>query len=389
MVNRNTSFFFMALLFLTLVTPLTIPAAQSDSLTVENHVQTGDINIKLEEYQKNADGKESKYTYDGYVLPGDNISKIPRITNLAQPCYIRILLTFPPPENTQLLGLSVDNLRGFSDSWIASGEYYYYPTALNTGDTLDIFQSVQIPSDYENEYAQQELQISIQVDAIQSQNFSPDFSSQTPWGNQIIEICAHNQREPIIKNPYASHYVEYEGNSHKLVTASKDFFSNLGQMMPGDTLTDELLLKNTTSSDAELFFRTELPDDLSEESLSLLEKIRLEIYLESELLYRGNLKAPALGKNHSLGIYKSGESKNLTFKLHMPESLTNAYALRETSIKWIFSIKNKELSISTPPPVKTGDTAVIAPYVTLFIVSLFLLGSFAIMNRKKEDVHSW
>lgn len=378
----------MTLLFLTLATPLTIPAAQSDSLTVENHIQTGDINIKLEEYQVNANGKEEKYSHEGYVLPGDNISKIPRITNLAEPCYIRILLTFSSPKNSSLPGLSINNLHGFSDTWIAAGDYYYYPNILDTDDTLDIFQSVQIPSDYANEYAEQELGISIQVDAIQSQNFTPDFTSQTPWGDQIIEICAHNQTEAFIKNPYVSHYVEYEGNSHKLVTASKDFFSNLGHIMPGDTLSDELVLKNTTNSDAELFFRTELPANLSEAALQLLEKIRLEIYLESELLYCGNLKAQVLDKNHSLGIYKSGESQILTFKLHMPESLTNTYALREASVKWIFSVKNEELTISTPPPVKTGDTSAIAPYVTLLILSAFLLVTFSILKRKKEGFHS-
>lgn len=388
MNTRKNMLLLMTLINLLLAAPLHVPAATSDSLTVENHIQTGDINIQLEEYQVDDQGKESLYDFDGSVLPGDTISKIPRITNLAEPCYIRVHLAFPQPEDMMLPGLSDEHLQGISDKWIRIDDYYYYPDVLNTGDTLDFFQSVHIPSDLENEYAGQELAVSIQIDAIQAKNFTPDFTSTAPWGDQVIEICAHNQTQPIIKHPYQSMYVEYEGNSHKLITASDDFFSNLGQMMPGDILSDEITLRNTTNSDAEFFFRTAFSDSLSDEAVDLLEQIFLEITLGDELLYRGRLKSTALEEAISLGIYKSGETESFQFTLYMPEALTNTYALRETSVKWIFSVENEELEITTPPPVKTGDESEIGRYLVLFLLSAFLFGSYTVYRQRKEDCPS-
>lgn len=387
-MQRSKTFFFLIAMFsLYLVSPRETFAAHKDTLAVENHIQTGDIHIKLEEYQLDAAGNEELYNFEGFVLPGDIISKIPRITNLAEPCYIRIFLTFPQKDSSELSGLTADQLEGISDQWIRKGDYYYYPEILSTGDSLDFFQSVSIPSHFENEYSGQELSISIQVDAIQAANFTPDFTRELPWGDQIIEICAHNQTEPDIKHPYTAHQVVYEGNSHKLITPSEDFFSNLGQMMPGDTFTDKILLKNSTASDAELFFRTALSENLTEDALDLLEHISLEIRLGEDLLYRGNLKSATLQEPVSLGRYKSGAEGVLTFTLHMPESLTNAYALRNTSVKWIFSVENEELEITTPPPVKTGDSQRILPYFVLLSLSAFIFCSYALYQiRRRNDV---
>ena len=167
MRNKIHLFLLFTCISLALTTPLHVFAAQSDTLTVENHIQTGDINIELKEYQIDANGNESIYDFDDYVLPGDSISKIPRITNLAEPCYIRVLLTFPSPQNSELPGLSIEQIQGLSEKWIYKHGYYYYPDILQTGDSIDFFQSVHIPSDFKNEYAQKELSLSIQVDAVQ------------------------------------------------------------------------------------------------------------------------------------------------------------------------------------------------------------------------------
>lgn len=68
-------------------------AVFSDSVTVKNHIATGDINISLKEYQKK-NGKEIFYRNPIEVLPGDFISKIPRITNQGMPCWIRTKISF-------------------------------------------------------------------------------------------------------------------------------------------------------------------------------------------------------------------------------------------------------------------------------------------------------
>ena len=182
-------------------------------------------------------------------------------------------------------------------------------------------------------------------------------------------------------------YVEFEGNSHKLITVSKDFFSNLGKMMPGDVLTDEIILRNTTNSNAEFFFQTAVPESTSSEALDLLELISLEITLDQEPIYTGNLRAASLEDPISLGTYGKGESRIFQFTLSLPKTATNIYALRKTSVKWIFSVKNEELTISTPSPVKTGDTMTPFHYLILLLSSLFLAGCFAVYQKRKEIFH--
>ena len=72
-------------------------ANYSSTVEVKNHIETGDVNIDLAEYQM-ADGNEVPYINDQKgILPGDTISKIPRITNLAEDCYIRCQITYVQP----------------------------------------------------------------------------------------------------------------------------------------------------------------------------------------------------------------------------------------------------------------------------------------------------
>ena len=65
----------------------------SDSVTVTNHISTGDINISLKELEKK-NGREIVYQDNKTILPGDKISKIPRITNQSEPCWIRVKITY-------------------------------------------------------------------------------------------------------------------------------------------------------------------------------------------------------------------------------------------------------------------------------------------------------
>ena len=65
----------------------------SDSVTVTNHISTGDINISMKELEKK-NGKEILYQNQKMVLPGDRISKIPRITNRSEPCWVRVKITY-------------------------------------------------------------------------------------------------------------------------------------------------------------------------------------------------------------------------------------------------------------------------------------------------------
>lgn len=394
-------------------------AYYSDSITVENRIQLGDIDISLEEYCLDENQKEQVYDQNIQVLPGDTVSKIPRITCLTEPCYIRALITHSSPvidntvtddiitedtttgnattedtttedtiscDSSQIQAdeypdiLTDENIFGLSESWIKIGDYYYYKNILNPKESADLFQGVFIPYEWDNEHAEQKLNLNIQIDAVQAEHFTPDFSSDQPWGNEEIEVCAHSGDRSALVNPYTTMYVEFEGNSHKLVAVPKDFFSNLGQAMPGDLLNDTVTLKNTTEDEVELLFHTALPETLTEEQKSLLTKIELAIFLDGDKLYEGNLEAASLSSDISLGKYQSQENKEFTFSLTVPAELKNQYALADTVVRWVFSVQQD----GKATPVGTGDTMMFLPFLFLGGGGLLLLGIYFILIIRQK-----
>ncbi len=60
-------------------------AGPSNSITMQNKISTGVVNISLEEYPA-VDGREESYRNNQVIVPGQTVSKIPEIRCLAEPC---------------------------------------------------------------------------------------------------------------------------------------------------------------------------------------------------------------------------------------------------------------------------------------------------------------
>ena len=88
------------------------------SVETINKIAVGDVNIGIWEYEEDGDG-EKKYEgpENGIVLPSQVISKIPRITNYAEPCYVRVKPVFDE-EETQDYRLGEEDLGGIEDVWL-------------------------------------------------------------------------------------------------------------------------------------------------------------------------------------------------------------------------------------------------------------------------------
>lgn len=393
--NMRKSVKILAGLLLTgVLSAAAVYASFSDRLNVVNHIAVGDVNISISEYARKGKG-EVKYSQPSEVLPGQSISKIPRIKNEALPCWIRARITYTGADGA-LEGLKDDNIGGIASEWVKRGEYYYYTKVLKKQETIDLFQTVSIPDDWTEEHAQQKVTVDVQADAIQAANFKPDFSAMSPWGNQVIQQCVHEQNGTLTcRKGETKLSVEFSGKAYKLVAVPDDFFTNLESAMPGDVLKDQVQISNTTDQEAEIFFQTDTTGR-SEEQLKMLKEIRFEISQNKKLLYKGTLDAEKLAKPRSLGKFKSGQKGSLEFELEIPKEWDNAYALKKTDVTWIFAVKEKEKKESASSdsvdnggnsgsyaqekemqsqrknPVKTGDDS--EPLLLL----LLLLGSGAI-----------
>lgn len=359
----------------------------SDTISLNNHISTGDVNIILDEYEIHG---KTEVTYENpkLVMPGDTISKIPRVTNLAEPCWIRAKITY---------GNSLEEIEGFSDlfladipdEWVKQGDYYYYTEVLEHGEAAELFQSVTIPEEWTELHEEQKLSIGIRTDAIQAANFKPDFNAMSPWGNTEIEKCIHETDGTIIEEKeHVKLSVEFNGEAHKLIAVPENFFVNMKTVMPGDVFEDHIDISNTTEKECEIFFRTAI-EDQSDEQLDLLEKIGLSISMGEIILYEGTLKGEALSEDISLGHFPSGSSGNMEFQITVPSELKNVYALRDADVKWTFSVyedeNDPEATYKGTENVKTGDDTPFVFMVLLLAGSTFTLYYLRKILKNKKD----
>ena len=187
--------------------------------------------------------------------------------------------------------------------------------------------------------------------------------------------------------------VTYEGPARNLVAVPEDFFENLGAAMPGDSLSDTVALRNTTDTEAEFFFRMEIPEELTEAQRDLMEQFELEITQEGRLLYAGDLGTEPTGTEPvSLGVYRPGEEGSIHFTLKLPAELNNAYARRETFVNWIFSVQGQEEPAPGQEPgpaimqLSAPKTGVTDPYVAVPLLLAGVAGiSTWLLERGERD----
>ena len=317
----------------------------SDTLQVVNHISVGDIKISVEEFEKKGT-KEVLYNNKGDVLPGAVVSKIPRITNRALPCWVRARILYTN-DRKELEGLDDTKLSGFSSKWIKRGEYYYYTSILKRKETVDLFQSVHIPASWKKEHELQKLGLTIQAEAIQAANFTPDFSAMSPWGNQLIRQCIHEEDGAMTcKKPQTKLSVDFNGKAHKLLSVPGDFFTNLGTAMPGDVLTDTITVSNTTDSAAEILFRTST-EGRNSEQIAMLKDVKLTVAMGNKILYSGTLDSTGLARNKTLGILEAGQKGSMKFRLEIPAEWDNRMAQKKTDVTWIFTVNEEEKTSSS------------------------------------------
>ena len=343
---------------------LTIQAMTETRVT--NPVHTGVVDIDLEEYQINEKGEEVLWQDNPTVLPGMTISKIPRISNLGYDCYVRAKMEF------DIEGMDQSYQELGSDWFLGKDGYYYCKKILQHGETTDIFQSIKIPEDFPQEMEEKQLHLEITTDAIQSENFSPDFDSQKPWGDVEIQDCKETgpyEINTVTKKDALS--VVYQGKSKELFADPDNFFINFSDMMPGDVYQDEAVIHNNSDKSIKLFFAQE-----TNSSSDLLSRIRLTIQLDGKDIFHGTM-AEAIERKQITEL-KAGEKQKLSYTVDVPEELDNDYTLEDEEIVWIFSTEE----INTRSKVQTGDMG----YLYFLLAGICITGAYLTFRKNRKDV---
>ena len=359
-----------ALLSAIVVGMSTVPAYAQSEVSVINHIGIGNVNIELTKSSLDKDGRKTAFDDEQVVVPGQTVDEIVEVNNLANDAWIRMKVTF---DGSEIQGLD-DSLLSISDNWIKRGEYYYYTKPVDRGDSAEFMENVKIPTTWDESLSDQKMELHFTADAVQIKNFTPDFDSEDPWFGTVIERSITDEYIiPGEKHDLFS--VAYEGGAAGLVKVGDDFFSNWGDLMPGDVVSDEVTVANRYAKPVSIYFRTEtIADD------KFLKELNLQIKCEDKVLYDGSMAGEITNKV-LLGTLKKGETKHLTYTLTVPAWLDNPYAMSKTETKWIFTaVLPEEKSLLNK--VQTGDSMIPVAVATASVGCL--VGSFIFMKKERE-----
>ena len=311
-----------------------------------------------------------KATQDKKLLaPNMTVRYHPVITYKGVDAYIRFKLDIST-EDIELYQFS-----GLSQDWVHRGDYFYYVKPVKHNTKLDTFRSFHIPAEYDEglpvNFMASDFDITATCDAVQARNFTPDFSSEAPWGELEIQDNTYNgntykgetvrSSEPI--------RINFKGASQYSLSSDEMIRTNI---LPGDTCKNSINLTNQGKNDLEVFFS--VSEENQEEMYNLLDALELTIKLDGKPFYQGTLRASELNQWRTLLTMEEGSRHRLSYEIHGPEELDNAYQEKLNHFTWNFKVKEEQ----TMP--YTGDRL-------LFIFwSAVLIAAFAVilLLRKGE-----
>ncbi len=193
--------------------------------------------------------------------------------------------------------------------------------------------------------------------------------------------------------------VNYRGNAGKFVFApgSKhsltDLFPNFKGVMPGDTLTQKITVKNDADNKVKvkIYIRSLGAHEDSEKFLSQL-GLKVKKSADNEMAYMFDAAAgdtAGLTDWEYLGTLYSGGEVNLDVTLNVPVGLPNEFQNKIGFLDWEFMIEEFPVEDTDPKPPKTGDNSNIGLWFAIMISSMLILIILLVWRKKdKEQVEN-
>jgi len=181
----------------------------------------------------------------------------------------------------------------------------------------------------------------------------------------------------------AGNFVFEPGSDHSLT----DLFPNFKGVMPGDTLTQKITVKNDADNKIKVkIYMRSLGAHL--DSVDFLSKLELKVQksTDNKMAYMFDADASESAQLTDwvcLGMLYSGGEVNLDVTLNVPVELDNQFQNSIGFLDWEFMIEEFPVESDDPKPPQTGDNSNIGLWIALLIASAFML-IFLLFWKKKS-----
>ena len=190
---------------------------------------------------------------------------------------------------------------------------------------------------------------------------------------------------------FADASVSYKGSADKFVFtpgseySPTDLFENFKDVMPGDTLTQQIEVKNDVKNDVKikLYMRALGADANSEGFLNQMD-LTVKAADGSELFAAPAGETAQLTDWVCLGTFYSGAKTTLDVTLNVPIEMGNDYANQIGTLDWEFAVEELPVEPTDPVAPKTGDDTPVALYAAICAVCAGAV-VFLFATRKKKE----
>ena len=183
----------------------------------------------------------------------------------------------------------------------------------------------------------------------------------------------------------AGNFVFEPGSDHSLT----DLFPNFKDVMPGDTLTQQITVKNNADNKVKvkIYIRSL---GAHEDSVDFLSKLGLKVAKseENKMAYMFDAKANETAQLTDwvcLGTLYSGGEVNLDVTLTVPVELDNEFQNDVGYLDWEFMIEEFPIEEGDPKPPQTGDNSHMGLWFALMLSSLTMLIILLFWRKKDKE----
>lgn len=188
--------------------------------------------------------------------------------------------------------------------------------------------------------------------------------------------------------------VSYDGKAKEFIFAPgsdyspTDLFSNFKDVMPGDTLTQKITVKNDADKKikVKIYIRSLGAHEDSVEFLSQL-KLQVKKSEDNEMAYMFDAEADKSAQLTDwvcLGTLYSGGEVNLDAVLYVPTELDSKFQNGIGYLDWEFKIEEFPVEPDDPKAPQTGDIFNYGFWLTVFGITAFMVIIFILFNKREK-----